>query len=130
MDIPEVFKTDIQNTLNFFAKNDTRIGSDLILHLEKSGNLWHTDQASHCYKMTSQSKRHKIVSLLAQSEDFQKAEVIAKKVGATNIQILRNEIGKIKANIEKELGLTDLIVTSPNREGYKINTRYQIIPGK
>ncbi len=129
-DIPEVLRKDIQNTLNFFANNETRIGADLILHLEKSGNLWHTDQASHCYKMTSQSKRHKIVSLLAQSKDFLKPDVIANKVGATSVQILRNEIGKIKANIHKELGITDFILTSTNGEGYKINTRYQVIPGK
>lgn len=102
--------------------------SGLILYLDNYGNLWHGDKEKNCYPMDAKSGRFFIFKYLVDNKGFQETAAISSALGGKNTQNVRTEIGKIRSNISKYLGIDgkDLIEVKDG-SGYRINPKYQIV---
>lgn len=125
----KLFKTDISTTLDFFAdKEPKNVGDEIIsiLYYDKYGNFWHGDKNKFCYSLGATSDRFLILKHLFENKGFQKTEDISDVMNGKDKQVIRTEIRKIKANIQKYLGLDDVLI-SKKESGYGINPKYKVV---
>jgi hypothetical protein len=101
---------------NFKPKNK----SGPIVYLSQDGDLYMEPKERHCYHMKSKLFFNILMSL---DYEYKSTEDICIEVGSKNNPTLRKEIGKLKPQIKKHLGLSDFI-ESGNSAGYRISSRY------
>jgi hypothetical protein len=131
-DLLKVFKKDISETISFFStkeKKEVNLENTSVLYIDNNGNFWHGDKTKFCYPMGVKGKRFMILSYLAENRGIQLTKNISDFVGHNKTQNTRNEIGKIENNIQKFLGLGDVIVSKKD-SGYGINSKYKIVKEK
>lgn len=128
----KLFKTDISTTLDFFSAKEPKDASSStssILYYDNYGNFWHGDKSKFCYPIGSTSSRFLILKYLFENKGFQTTADISAVVGGKDKQSIRTEIRKIKANIQKYLGLDDILL-SKKESGYGINPKYKVVLDK
>ena len=101
--------------------------SEIILCLDKVGNLWREPKSKFCYPIDENSNRHKIIRYLAESKEYRLTVAIASVLGISNKQYIRGEIPKINNNAKRFLKLNGgkLIESRPG-SGYRISPNYKI----
>jgi hypothetical protein len=113
------------STLDEQSKNYT---NGTILYLDKNGNFWHGDNKKFCYPLDAKSNRFKIVKYLIENKGFQPTDEIITHVGTKNTKTLRSEIGVIRGNVSKFLGIDGKeLFDSKNDSGYRLNPKYKIL---
>ncbi len=101
--------------------------SSLELYLNAVGDLWREPKSKYCYPIGETSERHKIVRFLIKNKGYQKTRAISDAVDGKSEQSIRTEIGKIRKNISKYLGVKNKeIIESKKESGYCINPEYKI----
>lgn len=98
---------------------------NLALYLDQSGNLWHTDKDSFCYKMKKSDDRYKLCRYLFEHNDgsFIPTKDIAEDLVKKDSNIM-SEIGKLRTKISNELQLDDVIENEIG-SGYRLNPFYK-----
>ena len=125
----KLFKTDISKILDFFAvKGNKEVETEAasILYYDTHGNFWHGDKTKFCYPIGSKSGRFLILKYLIENKGYQMTAEISDALGNKDKQGIRTEIRKIKSNIQKYLGLDDVLL-SKMHSGYGINPKYKIV---
>lgn len=101
------------------------------LYLDNDGNLWHTDKDKFCYSMRAKSKRFQTLKYLIENNGYQTSESMVSQLERDNAKTLRSEIGKIRNEITKCLGIDgNEVIQSKEHSGYRINPKYKIIQPK
>lgn len=104
--------------------------SVFVLHLEKDGDLWHTDK-KFCYSMEADSNRFQILKYLIENKGYQSPKEMISYVETETTKTLRSEINKIRKSIKDKLGLDGKdIIESKKNSGYRINPKYKILISK
>lgn len=99
-----------------------------VLFLESDGRFWHTNEKKHCYAVDPTSNRFLLLKYLTQNKGFHSIDILASILNAENKQNLRTEIGKIRNNIHKFLGLKGSdVIKMKIGFGYGISSTYPII---
>lgn len=105
-------------------------GSVFVLHLEKNGNLWHSDK-KFCYSMEADSNRVQILKYLIENKGYQPPKEMISYIETETTKTLRSEINKIRKSIKDKLGLDGKdIIESKKNSGYRINPKYKILLSK
>lgn len=104
---------------------DLKTVTNLALYLDQSGNLWHSDKTSFCYKMRKSDDRYKLCRYFFEHNDglFIPTKDIAKDLGKMDDNIM-SEIGKLRTKISNELQLDDVIENEIG-SGYRLNPLYK-----
>ena len=100
--------------------------SSLELYLNAVGDLWREPKSKYCYPIGETSERHKIVRFLIKNKGYQKTRAISDAVDGKSEQSIRTEIGKIRKNISKYLGVKNKeIIESKKRKWLLYQSRIQ-----
>jgi len=118
------FPADIINHFEY-EKMESALNIKRDLTLDKHGNLSYGKDKT--YPIGQNAKRHKIVFFLAKNEGYQETALISKVAGSKSVQSTRIEIGSIRKEIYKYLGINGkLIIGNKPDSGYRINPDYKI----
>ena len=97
------------------------------LYLNRVGDLYREPKEKYCYPMDEASDRHKIIKFLLTNTGYQATKLISVELGSKNEQTIRTEIGKIRGNIEKYLGIDGKdFLEGKKGSGYRINPKYKV----
>ncbi len=119
---------DFRHKAEIYLKELNRTNSTqnvLAIHLDQSGNLWHSDKDSFCYGMNKNKARYKLCRYLFEYNDgsYIPTENIAESLGKNKKNIM-SEIGKLRTNFLTKLQLDDAI-QSDTGSGYRLNPAYK-----
>ena len=122
----------IDDLIEFVESQKNTIGKrkgvkTINLYLNTIGDLWREPKNKYCYPMGQYSDRHKVIRCLATNSGFQKTQSISMALNNKSEQSIRTEIGKIRSNIQKFLGIDGKKVLEGRKEsGYRISSLYPI----
>ncbi len=104
------------------VSRQTTKADKMILHLNSAGDLWRDPKDKHCYPMSENSDRYKIVRYLVQNRGYQQTSSISQEIGGKNEQVIRTEIQKINSNFKNHFGIKiGKLIEGKKDSGYKIN---------
>ncbi len=129
---PNQFKSKAEAYLGLIdsaqKKDDQITTGGMILYLDEDGNFWHGENKSQfCYQMDRKSKRYAILKYLIENAGYQSPSLAIQYLDTKTTKTFRSEIGKIRENIKKYLGIDgNDFIQSRDDSGYRINPRYKI----
>jgi hypothetical protein len=99
----------------------------LVLFLDKNGDFYKEPKKKYCYPMGEKSNRHNLIRFLVKNEGYQPTDFITTETGYNTNQITSVEIGKIRKNVKKYLGIKGKEFLEAKKDsGYRINPKYKI----
>ncbi len=126
------FKSEAEKYLDSVESDQKNVSQSekggMVLYLDADGNFWHGESPSQfCYPMDGKSKRYNILKYLIENKGYQSPSLAIQYLDTKTTKTFRSEIGKIRENIKKYLGIdgSDLI-QSRDDSGYRINPKYKI----
>lgn len=118
-----------QRLKDFQNENNKPKNEKIILHLDRTGDLWRDPKNAYCYPMSAQKEPLKILRSFIDNPNSDYADdtyATANNLGK-DPQHLRTEIGKFNRTAIKRLELEEKIIESKQNSGYRLNPNIKIL---
>ena len=113
--------------LKELSKETSKKTEQILLYLDKNGNLWKEPKERYCYQMMEAKNRLNIIKILVKyqtkTSNYFPTEELAKAIGK-NTEYVRSEKGKINRIAKNKLKLK--LIDKKQGSGYRINPDIKI----
>ncbi len=107
------------------AKRTKPIDKSKVIFLSSDGDLYREPKAKHCYPMSKEKQRQKMVRIMIERKAFVPTDALVELTGSKSRKAVHNAKLMINDKIKYHLGVSNFIV-GRSVSGYKINPEYKI----
>ena len=107
------------------AKRTKPVDKSKIIYLSSDGDLYRDPKAKHCYPMSKEKQRQKMVRTLIERKTFVSTDELVGLTGSKSRKAIHNAKLMINDKTKYHLGIPNFIV-GRSVSGYKINPEYKI----